>query len=315
MIHYVEGIPGMGKTYFSVVILAPRLIKSRIKKYEHVFSNVRGFKSEQFDVDSMDQKNSLFIIDELQAFNKHHDKLFLHLCEHRHLGQDWIIMTQVKDAIPRKFLGLIEKSYSLEPVAGSASTRAVCRLGKPLLSNKAIISNEIFKPRDNDVYDSVSAGAEMPKRKMPFKYILIFAALPMVIFVAAKVTFWSYDKFASKGTTEVSVPSPDPLPVFSSKDRLKPTRKVYNEPVADDSCPDSLGGSFEHQLLFLDCHSVAVKRPEILHSRVNGLDIYHSPSTSLRQFDRERSPLVFERFLFSSRKRQERFLIDAGKES
>jgi len=289
MIHYIEGFPGLGKTYFSVVILAKRLKEKREKPYEHIVSNVRGYDSDDFDVEDLAKPNTLYIIDEIQKFNKHHDKLFLHLCEHRHLGQDWVIMTQCKDAIPRKFMGLIERSYCLEPVAGGSSTRAVCRIGKPNVTNKMIISNEIFKPRATDVYKTVSDGSQIPKRKMPMKYIMIMAVVPVLFFVTIGIGKAAYSHFSGKGaeTADIEKPSSNfsPLNIASNILKNEPTKKNYNSVKPSISkCPDSLGGSFDNQIKFLECSEKEKKLVDsykILHLFHKGRHIYHDKYTAI----------------------------------
>lgn len=310
MIHYVEGFPGLGKTYFSVVILAERIKKNRSKTYQSIVSNVRGYKADDFDIDDIERPNSLYIIDEIQKFNKYHDKLFLHLCEHRHLGQDWIIMTQCKDAIPRKFMGLLERSYCLEPIAGSSFTRAVTRIGKPIITNKMVISNETFQPKKTDVYQTVSEGAEIPKRKMPMKYILIFAALPVMIFITVFWAMSSIDRFTGSDEAVASVVEPpsvvsEPLDI---KDVLQPVSVASDDIV----CPDKLPDSLSDQLIYLDCHPETIVNSKIIHSHVNGHDIYHFASSDLSQFIRSNNKMIMKRFAFDDSRRKRIFLDGTG---
>jgi len=207
MITLIVGVPGSGKTFYAV----ERLIPNLLKKKPVCFSNIRkhvdsksvfGF-DDDFTVSEYD--NALIVLDEVQFFSLRdaRGELFRHLTIHRHSGREYIWITQSVSAIPRKWLGLVERTIEISSIAGSQLSRARYYQGLPRRDNP-VLSEVRFLPGATDKYQTVEDNAQEIKRTVPFYVWKMAAALVGVISLTAFLGFYAFGHFMGRGEASIS---------------------------------------------------------------------------------------------------------------
>lgn len=314
MIVYVEGMPGVGKTYYTVNNIIPELVKRRqgFGGYSAVFTNIRGyndFDAKPFDIQNLFEKNSLYVIDEVQQYNDRAEFLFRHFCVHRHYGQDIVIITQIKDALPRKFFGVVERSVQVEPIVGSQFSRAVHKVGKPNANNRLVIKVDHFKPGPCDKYKTVDDGSEVTSRRVPTRFLVYVGLLFCFVCMTVGGGFWAYRHFTAKaehktfkGVAPVAKAPTEPgskisKPSYVVSEAL-PKKTEDSKQETSDDCPDSLPPDFEGQVKYLEC------LPVIYTARLpDGSTLF---SDSAEFIYGGRSAFNVHRYMFDSRRAKSR---------
>jgi len=192
MITLIVGVPGSGKTWYAVEKLIPKLLKSKKRCFSNIRGHVDAKKTFGFDEDFTisDFDNSLVVLDEVQFFSLRDASgvFFRHLTVHRHTGRDYVFITQSTAALPRKWLGLVEKTIEISSIAGSQFSRARHYQGIPKITNP-VLAEEKFKPCATDKYQTVEEGVEETKRTVPFYVYKMAGGLCAAVAVTGFIAF------------------------------------------------------------------------------------------------------------------------------
>ena len=199
MITLIVGVPGSGKTWFAVEKLIPAKLRASGLR---LASNIRGHVDADLIIDDdaditnprFDKK--LIVLDEVQfvALRDKKNEMFQHFTVHRHTQREYLWITQSLSALPKKWLGLVERTIKVSPVAGSATSRAQEYLGLPRVIDLPVNST-MFRPGPTDKYQTVETGFETMKRRVPGKVIALSIALIASVMAAPLMIGYAYQNF------------------------------------------------------------------------------------------------------------------------
>lgn len=205
MITLITGIPGTGKTAYAVKTLL------EISRERPIFSNINGLKIDHFPIDAEWIKNwdtlapadSVIVIDECQhhfpprstqskppqnvaAFNTH-----------RHMGVDFILITQRANLIDYSLKGLVERHIHIRK---TALTRMIHEAPEVVdFSEKSVRSENATQPYKlpKDVfslYKSSELHTKKQRARLPAPAIALMALIPII----GGLSFYAYSSVADK---------------------------------------------------------------------------------------------------------------------
>ena len=268
MISIIYGVPGSGKSYFSVWWIKKRVLEEgdvffRVRSDRLLITNLKlRLDSEEgyiyvedpkelakyMDVDFwkanyhlLQGRKVVFVVDECQRFfyyYKDDNRVLFFLQYHRHLGMDILLITQTPKSIPGKVFELCE--YVVEAVPKSVNPfgfRAFrYRVLHPLDRSEVLrrfhlgFDSTVFYLYQDMIY-SPEEGEERPRNAF-VRYYVMFGGIVVLLFV---LIYFFFSSFLSPSGLASKVQSAGSQPVSSSTVPTKPI--TYEDLITEGEPP------------------------------------------------------------------------------